>query len=181
MKEIQNNKKQFFFAIIILIILLVSNYKEILGSSNETSDTEATQYAVSNNFVDTPAIDIVPESPNVEKQKPTNHKSEKTKQKLRLVDRTWIKGEGTIIKVLPDDTNPPRHQRILIKIDDNRTLLIAHNIDLAPRVEAPQKGDSISFYGEYIDNDQGGLIHWTHHNPDGGRGGYLLHNSYRYE
>lgn len=107
--------------------------------------------------------------------------SPNSKKKLILKHGRWTKGEGIIIKVLPDDTNPPCHQRLLLKISDDRTLLITHNVDLAPRVENPQRGDLISFYGEFIDNEKGGLIHWTHHDPNGGRGGYIIHNSIRYE
>lgn len=107
--------------------------------------------------------------------------SEKPSNKLILKHGRWAKGEGIIIKVLPDDTNPPCHQRLLLKFSDDRTLLITHNVELAPRVENPQRGDLISFYGEFIDNEKGGLIHWTHHDPNGGRGGYLIHNSIRYE
>ena len=78
-----------------------------------------------------------------------------------------LEGEGIIVKVLPDDTKGSAHQRLLVKVFNNSTVLIAHNIDLAPRVRNPQEGEKIQFFGEYIWNDKGGVMHWTHHDPAG--------------
>ena len=41
------------------------------------------------------------------------------------------------------------------------TVMIAHNIDRAPRVPF-KKGDDVTFRGEYVWNAQGGVVHWTH-------------------
>lgn len=78
-----------------------------------------------------------------------------------------VLGCGTIIKVLKDDNNGSRHQKFLVKIDGypRITVLIAHNIDLAPRVKDVQADTPIRFYGEYIYNDKGGVVHWTHRDP----------------
>ena len=70
-----------------------------------------------------------------------------------------------VIKVLPDDTQGSRHQRFLIRLPSNDTILIAHNIDLAPRVDKLKAGTAISIYGEYEWNKKGGVIHWTHRDP----------------
>jgi hypothetical protein len=76
-----------------------------------------------------------------------------------------VDGEGTVARVLPDDTQGGRHQRFLVNLPSGQSVLIVHNIDIAPRVENLRVGDDIQFEGEYIWNDKGGLVHWTHHDP----------------
>ena len=93
-----------------------------------------------------------------------------------------VKGEGTVEKVLKDDTRGSRHQRLILRIAEGHTVLIAHNIDLAPRVEDVAAGDRLEFYGEYEYNDKGGVVHWTHRDPRGThRDGWLRHNGRLYQ
>jgi hypothetical protein len=90
-------------------------------------------------------------------------------------------GAGVIVKLLADDNKGARHQKFLVKINPQQTLLFAHNIDLAPRVPV-QAGDTISFSGEYVYNPKGGVIHWTHHSPKGNHpGGWIMHNNEKYQ
>ena len=85
-------------------------------------------------------------------------------------------------KILPDDREGRRHQRFILKLDSGQTLLVAHNIDLAPRVAPLTKGDRVAFFGEYEWNPQGGVLHWTHHDPRGRHvGGWLEHKGVRYQ
>ncbi len=87
-----------------------------------------------------------------------------------FTDRTSgleVEGEGTVQRLLGDDTSGDRHQRFIVELASGQTLLITHNIDVAPRVDALQDGDHVTFKGEYVWNDQGGLVHWTHHDPAG--------------
>lgn len=76
-----------------------------------------------------------------------------------------IEVSGTVIRLLSDDNEGSRHQRFIIELPSSQTLLIVHNIDLAPRIDDIREGDEVRVYGEYIWNDKGGLIHWTHHDP----------------
>jgi hypothetical protein len=76
-----------------------------------------------------------------------------------------IEVSGTVTRLLTDDNEGSRHQRFIIELASGHTLLIVHNIDLAPRIDDISEGDEVRVYGEYIWNDQGGLIHWTHHDP----------------
>lgn len=78
-----------------------------------------------------------------------------------------VKGEGTVARILSDDNFGSRHQRFIVRLASGQTVLITHNIDLAPRVEGLKEGDTVSFYGEYVWNDKGGTVHWTHHDPQG--------------
>lgn len=91
-------------------------------------------------------------------------------------------GQGVVERVLSDDTSGSRHQRFILRLASGQTLLIAHNIDLAPRVSALRAGDSVAFYGEYEWNPEGGVIHWTHHDPDGSHvAGWLKHNGQTFQ
>ncbi|MCA9295839.1 MAG: DUF3465 domain-containing protein, partial [Phycisphaerales bacterium] len=67
---------------------------------------------------------------------------------------------GRITKVLPDDTETPRHQRFIVQLSNDHTILIAHNIDLCDRVPIRER-DRVIVHGEYEWNDRGGVVHWT--------------------
>jgi hypothetical protein len=94
----------------------------------------------------------------------------------------WVTSQGRVVKVLIDDNDGSRHQRFLLKLSNGHTVLIAHNIDLAPRVPDIKMGDMVTFYGEYKWNNKGGVIHWTHHDPSGRKtGGWLMHMGKKYD
>lgn len=78
-----------------------------------------------------------------------------------------VQGAGVVTKLLPDDNDGNRHQRFIVKLASGQTLLIAHNIDQAARIEGLKPGDRVEFNGEYEWNHQGGVIHWTHRDPAG--------------
>jgi hypothetical protein len=93
-----------------------------------------------------------------------------------------VQGEGKVTRVLADDTEGSRHQRFIVRLDSGRTILIAHNIDLAPRVPSLVAGDAVQFFGEYEWNQKGGVIHWTHHDPQNRHpGGWVEHEGKRYQ
>ena len=82
-------------------------------------------------------------------------------------DGVQVEGEGRVVRLLADDHDGSRHQRIIVRVSTGQTLLIAHNIDLAPRVSDVSEGDLLSFNGEYVWNEKGGVVHWTHRDPRG--------------
>ena len=93
-----------------------------------------------------------------------------------------VAGSGVVTKLLADDTKGNRHQRFILRLDSGHTLLVAHNIDLAPRIDGLRAGDRLEFNGEYEWNAKGGVIHWTHHDPDGSHvAGWLRHNGRTYQ
>lgn len=93
-----------------------------------------------------------------------------------------VTGQGTVLKLLADDIDGSRHQRFIVRLDSGRTLLVSHNIDLAQRIDALRVGDTVAFYGEYEWNPKGGVIHWTHHDPQGAHpAGWIEHDGQRYQ
>jgi len=78
-----------------------------------------------------------------------------------------VEAEGVVSRLLPDDNQGSRHQKFIVSLSGGETVLIAHNIDLAPRVANLKVGDTVHFAGEYEWNHQGGVVHWTHHDPNG--------------
>lgn len=101
----------------------------------------------------------------------------------------FVEGAGVVKKLLADDNKGSRHQKFLVSVSPEQTLLFAHNIDLAPRVENLKIGDAVVFKGEYVYNPKGGVMHWTHKDPQGENkkhqdkqsGGWIKHNGKIYE
>jgi hypothetical protein len=92
-----------------------------------------------------------------------------------------VSASSTVIKLLADDNDGSRHQKFLVRLSSGLTLLIAHNIDLAPRINNLKISDTIEFYGEYEWNEKGGVIHWTHQDPRGAHpAGWLKHKGQKY-
>jgi hypothetical protein len=93
-----------------------------------------------------------------------------------------VSGQGVVIKLLPDDNSGSRHQKFILKLASGQTLLVAHNIDLAPRVSGLIEGDSVIFSGQYEWNAKGGVLHWTHRDPNGSHpAGWLQHQGQTYQ
>jgi len=73
---------------------------------------------------------------------------------------------ATVSRLLADDRRGLQHQRFLVRLASGTTILVAHNTDLASRVPV-QLGSAVEIRGRYIWNSRGGVVHWTHHDPEG--------------
>ena len=60
----------------------------------------------------------------------------------------WIEVTGFVRRLLSDDNDGSRHQRFILDISDRRTILVAHNIDLAERAPVGM-GDRVRVRGMY--------------------------------
>ncbi|WP_206008623.1 DUF3465 domain-containing protein [Pseudoalteromonas sp. SA25] len=93
-----------------------------------------------------------------------------------------VQDSGIVVRILNDDNQGSRHQKFILKLSTGITILIAHNIDLAPRINLISKGDTVQFYGEYEWNKKGGVVHWTHKDPNGHHvDGWLKHKGKTYQ
>jgi len=127
----------------------------------------------------TPACAFQSSGDNVSASSDDNAIARAFKDKKRNVQ---VEGEGVVERILADDLVDGKHQRFIVRLGTGQTLLISHNIDLAPRVAGLQEGDRIAFYGEYIWNSQGGIVHWTHHDPQGRHvAGWLKYKGQTYQ
>lgn len=98
------------------------------------------------------------------------------------VSNLQVEGSGEVALLLADDLDGSRHQRFLLRLRSGQTLLVAHNVDLAPRVAALKLRDTVAFRGEYEWNAKGGVIHWTHRDPHGRHeAGWLKHKDRVYQ
>ena len=93
-----------------------------------------------------------------------------------------VSGTGTVVKLLADDNQGSRHQRFLLRLENGHVILVAHNIDLAPRLNSLREGTRVSFYGEFEWNEKGGVVHWTHRDPGGNHPhGWLEYQGEKYQ
>lgn len=93
-----------------------------------------------------------------------------------------VEGSGTVVRILSDDTEGSQHQKFILELASGQTILIAHNIDLAPRLDGLAEGDTVEFNGVYEYSDEGGTVHWTHKDPDGSHvDGWLSWNGQLYQ
>ena len=90
---------------------------------------------------------------------------------------------GTVDRVLSDQSGPAGpHERFVVALADvSMTVLIEHNLSIAPRVPVAAR-EAVVVHGEYVWNAQGGLVHFTHHDPDHSHeDGYILYAGKRYD
>lgn len=145
----------------------------------EKEPTPSPTKTIAPQVVTTPA----PETSNETNQEELINSNQILKEAFNnKVNDLQVNGEGVVIRILSDDLEGSKHQRFILELTSGQTLLIAHNIDLAPKILDLKLGDNVEFYGEYEWNDQGGVIHWTHKDPDQTHeDGWLKHNDKIYQ
>jgi len=74
--------------------------------------------------------------------------------------------DGAVTRLLTDDAGPSgTHQRFIIQVAAaTQTLLVDNNVDIGKRAPVAV-GDTVRIRGEYVWNSEGGLVHFTHHDP----------------
>jgi hypothetical protein len=94
-----------------------------------------------------------------------------------------VTAHGVVTRVLADDSGPSGvHQRFIIRLKGStQTLLVENNVTIGQRAPILE-GTDVLVHGEYVWNDQGGLIHFTHHDPAlTHEGGWIELSGVRYQ
>lgn len=182
--------KKFLMLIVILAGLATAGYRFLPIDAQQNVNAEIAQLkgALAESAESTApkkyVLEIPDESPSLRAKGSTANstESELANAYIQHLQDIQVMGEGEVVKVLADDNKGSRHQRFILRVPEGFTVLVAHNIDLASRVENIAQGDKVSFYGEYVWNEKGGVIHWTHHDPRGRHvAGWLKHNGVTYQ
>jgi len=94
-----------------------------------------------------------------------------------------VTADGTVVRLLTDQTSATgTHERFIVKLLTGEiTVEVEHNVSIGARAPVAE-GDHVIVHGEYVWNAQGGLIHFTHHDPQGTHeGGYIEDNGRTYD
>ena len=159
------NKKNLSIAGVILLLIAayfgldLSGHKQNQSPSSTIPAAQRNETTLSNNGVDTVKAAYEQRQSNVQ-----------------------VQGSGRVKAILRDDNDGSRHQKFILVLKNGLSILVAHNIDLAPKISNLNKGDIVEFYGEYEYNPKGGVLHWTHHDPQGRHeSGWLKHDGQIYQ
>ena len=143
-----------------------------------------------NNIVKTPVAETkaienkkyVLRAPDAKSATKSSSKTPVASAYIQRLENVQVQDEGRVVAVLSDDRKGSKHQRFIVRTNEDISVLIAHNIDLAKRIDDIKQGDTVEFSGEYVWNEKGGVVHWTHRDPDGRHvSGWLKHNGITYQ
>ena len=172
------NKKNLSIGAIIVVLIAAFFGMDLQQFQSETSNAPTTST--------TRTSQTEKEQSNLQRDKLQGQDA----QGVQLIERAFerrqsnlqVHASGQVIAVLADDNEGSRHQKFILKLNNGQTVLVAHNIDLAPRITSLAKGDIVEFFGEYEYSDKGGVIHWTHHDPANKHvAGWLKHQGRTYQ
>lgn len=170
-------RKPWWVGLVVMAVAVLSYFAKQQGWHEDVSRTRAEPHERS------ARVDRIPGAPRADEGSSAGSRAEDGDLASLIRARrsdVLVESAGRVVKVLPDDNDGSRHQRILVRAGQD-TILIAHNIDLAPRVPL-KEGDEIRFKGELEWTDRGGVIHWTHNDPGRRRpGGWIECRGERYQ
>lgn len=159
------NKKNLSIAGVIILLIAayfgldLSGHKQSQLPSSTIPAAQRNETTLSNNGVDTVKAAYEQRQSNVQ-----------------------VQGSGRVKAILREDNDGTKHQKFILVLKNGLSILVAHNIDLAPKIEDLHKGDIVEFNGEYEYNEKGGVLHWTHHDPQNRHeNGWLKHNGHIYQ
>lgn len=159
------------------------------GTTNDPANDSGTVVAERRAPETTPRSTRTDSPPTTERRAPTARQRELDDRGAKRVAEAYanresdffVTVEAEVIRLLDDDTHGDQHQQFIVRLSNDQTLKIAHNIDLAPRVPL-RMNDRVRLRGEYEWTEQGGVLHWTHHDPRGRKtGGWIKHNGKMYK
>jgi uncharacterized protein DUF3465 len=99
------------------------------------------------------------------------------------VSHVEVTAAGNVSRVLPDERGPSGvHQRSIVALSgSSQTVLVDNNVTIGKRVPWAV-GATVVVHGEYVWNNEGGLIHFTHHDPEHTHeGGWIELSGARYD
>ena len=184
-KSSKKSPLKIVLSIVIIIVAAFFGVDVLNPSSSDTKTTTQTRQQASNSSSDK----ATKPSSSSAWSKGTGSIAESQQQLVKLAKEKrsgqMVEFKARIVKILTDDNDGARHQRFILAIDHTPSptdsILIAHNIDLAPRVPI-ETGDTVTVYGQYEWNERGGVVHWTHHDPGGRHAdGWIEHDDQRYD
>lgn len=124
----------------------------------------------------------IPEAQHTETTLPSNGVDNIKAAHEQRQSNVQVQGIGRVKAILRDDNDGSRHQKFILVLKNGLSILVAHNIDLAPKIPNLKKGDVVEFYGEYEYNPKGGVLHWTHRDPQSRHeSGWLKHDGQIYQ
>ncbi len=94
-----------------------------------------------------------------------------------------VTADGTVVQIFADRRSSTGvHEQFIVRLTGvDLTVEVEHNISIGARVPVVE-GDHVAVHGEYIWNSKGGLIHFTHHDPQGTHeGGFITDNGKTYD
>lgn len=194
------NKTQLGIGAVIAVLVAAYFGCDLNQARNESTQQEKTQYSTQqNNYAESHYSENQNHSnnqSNTQLDQPSQHhsqiesgKSSQNRHGLEVIRKAFdsklsnvqVQSVGHVKALLRDDNEGSRHQKFILALDNGLTVLVAHNIDLSPRIDNLKKGDTVEFFGEYEYSNQGGVIHWTHHDPQKRHeDGWLKHNGKTY-